>query len=153
MRIIVVSDTHGNPDLLLAAVRHAGKTDILLHLGDGQRDCAGLEGSYGGEIYRVRGNCDYAPYDVYERFIPLQGASIYMTHGHLFDVKNTLSKLWSKGSEAGADIVCFGHTHISLLEKRGNVTLLNPGSLKHGKTYGLIEIKDRKVEVCIKSLK
>jgi putative phosphoesterase len=153
MRIIVVSDTHGSPDLLLAAVRRAGKTDMLLHLGDGQRDCAVLEGNYDGETYMVRGNCDFAPYDVYERFIPLNGASIYMTHGHLFDAKITLNKLWFKGREAGADVVCFGHTHVPLLEKRGKVTLLNPGSLRHGKTYGIIEIKDGKTEISIKRLK
>jgi uncharacterized protein len=140
MRILVVSDSHGNPDLLLAAVRHTGYTDMFLHLGDGLRDCAVLEGKYDGQIYMVRGNCDFVPYDIYEQIIPLDGASIYMTHGHLFDVKNTLNKIWLKGREVGADVVCFGHTHIPLLEKQGNLTLLNPGSLKHGKTYGMIEI-------------
>lgn len=147
MRIIVVSDTHGSPDLLLEAVRHAGHTDMLLHLGDGQRDCAVLDGVYVGEVYRVRGNCDFAPGDIYERFLPLPGASIFMTHGHLYDAKSTLNKLWFKGREAGVDVVCFGHTHVPLLEKRGEVTLLNPGSLRAGKTYGLIEIRDGKAVV------
>jgi putative phosphoesterase len=153
MRIIVVSDTHGSPEKLLDVVRHAGKTDMLLHLGDGLRDCSILEGTYGGEIYMVRGNCDVAPYDVYERFIPLDGAAIFMTHGHLFDVKNTLSKLWAKGKEVGADIICFGHTHIPLLDKQGMITLLNPGSLRHGKTYGLIEIQNGKPEIAIRTLR
>jgi uncharacterized protein len=153
MRILVVSDTHGSPDRLLDAVRHAGKTEMLLHLGDGLRDCSILEGKYNGEIYMVRGNCDYTPYDIYERFLPLASASIYMTHGNLFDVKITLNKLWAKGREVGADIVCFGHTHIPLIDKQAKTTLMNPGSLRHGKTYGLIEIQNGKQEITIRNLK
>jgi putative phosphoesterase len=152
MRIIAVSDTHGSPDLLLTAVRHAGRTDMLLHLGDGQRDCAALDG-YSGKVWIVRGNCDFSPFDDYEHFLKLDGASIYMTHGHLFDAKITLNKLWYKGREMGADIVCFGHTHVPLLEKQGTVTLLNPGSLKHSKTYGLIEIGQEHSKINIKSMK
>jgi putative phosphoesterase len=154
MRILVVSDTHGSPDLLLAAVRHAGYTDMLLHLGDGQRDCDALDGSYDGEIYRVRGNCDYAPLDVYEHLITLpSGIIIYMTHGHLLDVKTTFNKIWFKGREVDADIVCFGHTHIPLLDKQGKLTLLNPGSLKQGKTYALMEILEGKADISIRRLK
>jgi putative phosphoesterase len=150
MRVIAVSDTHGGSDLLLAAVRHAGHTDMLLHLGDGIRDCAALDGKYDGEIHMVRGNCDFAPYDVYERLIPLDGVIVYMTHGHLLDAKATLNKLWLKGREVGADIVCFGHTHAPLLDKQGKVTLLNPGSLRHGKTYALLEIRNGKADINIR---
>lgn len=152
MRILVVSDTHGSPGLLLDAVRHAGHTDMLLHLGDGQRDCAVLAGRYDGEVLAVRGNCDFAGLDEPERFLPLGGVSIYMTHGHLYDAKVTLNKLWFKGREAGADVVCFGHTHIPLLEKRGEVTLLNPGSLRYVKTYGLIELAHGKLEMAMHKL-
>lgn len=152
MRIIVVSDTHGSPELLQAAARHAGKTDMLLFLGDGLRDCTALEGCYSGEVWKVRGNCDYMPYDTYEEFLPLNGASIFMTHGHLYDVKATLNKLLIKGRDIGADVICFGHTHVPLLEKRGNITLLNPGSLKNSKTYGMIELKEGKAEIALKKL-
>ena len=152
MRILVVADTHGSPSLLIDAVRQAGHTDMLLHLGDGQRDCAALEPGYGGQIYRVRGNCDFGPSDEYDHFIPLAGASIYMTHGHLYDAKTTLNKLWFKGREVGADIVCFGHTHVPLLEKQGEITLLNPGSLRHVKTYGLISLHDGKADIKIRRL-
>jgi uncharacterized protein len=148
-----VSDTHGSPELLLTAVRRAGRTDMLLHLGDGQRDCSILDSHYSGEVWKVRGNCDFASNDIYEQFLPLNGAVIYMTHGHLLDAKITLNKLWYKGRELGADIVCFGHTHVPLLEKQGTLTLLNPGSLKHSMTYGLIEIGPEGVNVGLKTIK
>lgn len=144
MRILVVADTHGSPSLLLDAVRQAGKPDMLLHLGDGQRDCAVLEPIYDGQIIRVRGNCDFGPYDEMEHLIPLDGAIIFATHGHLYDAKITLNKLWFKGREVGADIVCFGHTHVPLLERQGEITLLNPGSLRHVKTYAIIEVSNGK---------
>jgi uncharacterized protein len=152
MRILVVSDTHGSPELLLSAVQHAGKTDMLLFLGDGLRDVAALEGSYEGEVWKVRGNCDYMPYDYYEHFLPLNGASIFMAHGHLYDVKTTLNRMLAKGRELKADVLCFGHTHVPILDKRGNITLLNPGSLRNTKTYGLIELKDGKAEIALRSL-
>ncbi len=152
MRILVVSDTHGSPSVLLDAVRQAGSTDMLLHLGDGQRDCAVLEPVYNGQIVRVRGNCDFGPYDDTERLLRLDGATVFMTHGHLYDAKITLNKLWFKGREMGADIVCFGHTHVPLLEKQGEMTLLNPGSLRHVKTYGLVRIVGSSIDVSIHRL-
>jgi putative phosphoesterase len=152
MRILVVSDTHGSPDLLLAAVRHAGRTDMLLHAGDGIRDCAALGGVYDGDIHMVRGNCDFILHNDYEDRMQVDGVSIYLTHGHLFDAKITLNRLWLKGRELGADIVCFGHTHAPLLEKQGKLALLNPGSLRHGKTYGLIEVSKGESNISIKCL-
>jgi uncharacterized protein len=151
MRIIVVSDTHGSADLLLAAVRQAGKTDMLLHLGDGQRDCAALVGAYDGEVHTVRGNCDYTG-DVYERMLVPNGIVIYMTHGHLYDAKMTLNKLWFRGRECGADIVCFGHTHVPLLDRQGKLSLLNPGSLRHVRSYALIDIVGGKASVKLQKL-
>jgi putative phosphoesterase len=153
MRIIVVSDTHGAPELLLSAVRQAGKTDMLLHLGDGQRDCGALERAYGGEVRMVRGNCDFMGGDLYEQILSPGGVVVFMTHGHLYDAKLTLNKLWYKGQQCGADIVCFGHTHMPLLDRQGKLTLLNPGSLRHGRTYGLIEIRDGKADVKIRDLR
>lgn len=152
MRIIVVSDTHGSPDTLLSALRQEEGADMLLHLGDGLRDCAALDGRYPGEVWKVRGNCDFAVGDTCEQMLMLNGAAIYMTHGHLYDVKMTLNKLWFKGRECGADIVCFGHTHVPLLDKQGKLTLLNPGSLRHGRTYGLITIAGGKAETGLRRL-
>ncbi len=152
MRILVVSDTHNSPELLRAAVRHAKGADMLLHCGDGVRDCDALEDIFRGEIARVKGNCDFSPGDVTELFLPLNGANIFLTHGHLYEAKYTLNKLWFKGREVGADIVCFGHTHAPLLERQGEMTLLNPGSLRGGKTYAMITLQDGKADIAMKDL-
>ena len=151
MRVIVVSDTHGRADMLLSAVRNTPGADMLLHLGDGQRDCAALDGVFEGAVRTVRGNCDFTC-DACEQTLTPGGVVVYMTHGHLYDAKLTLNKLWYKGRECGADIVCFGHTHVPMLEKQGNLTLLNPGSLRYVGSYGIISILDGKAEINLKRL-
>ena len=152
MRVLVVSDTHGSPDLLLEAVRHAGHTDALLHLGDGAKDCGALRSNYGGDIYQVKGNCDFTPMDANDRMLALGGAPVYMTHGHMYDVKTTLNRLWFRGRELQAAVVCFGHTHVPLLNRQGHMLLLNPGSLRYGSTYAVLTIRDGAVDAAMHSL-
>lgn len=152
MRVAVVSDTHGRSDTLARALRQAGHVDLLLHCGDGERDCDALA-DFSGQILRVRGNCDLASAEPDDRLLRLPGATIYMAHGHLLDAKNTLYRLWARGRETQADFVCFGHTHTPLLDRQGGLSLLNPGSLRYGQSYALIELRGGKADVRLKSLK
>ena len=139
MRIVIVSDTHGRADLLTEAMRQAGRTDLLVHLGDGVRDCDALEPPYGGEILQVRGNCDIASLEPADRLVPLDGGTLYLCHGHLLDAKHTLYRLWTRGREVEAALVCFGHTHQPLLDRQGELILLNPGSLRYSGTFALLD--------------
>ena len=52
--------------------------------------------------------------------------------------------------EAGADLAVFGHTHIPFYENSGNLILLNPGSIKYTRTFGIIEIDGSKIcaDIC-----
>ena len=62
MRILVFSDSHGNPGTMFRAVKdhlEHGGVDMILHLGDGYRDFTALEGLYPDiPSYMVMGNCD-----------------------------------------------------------------------------------------------
>ena len=59
MRLLVVSDSHGNAYNLRNAVMRQPGADMIIHLGDGQSDYESV--ILGGEKKSVfvRGNCDY----------------------------------------------------------------------------------------------
>ena len=47
------------------------------------------------------------------------------------------------------DCAVFGHTHQGLCDIKNGITLLNPGSIRYGKTFGVIEIEDGKLRADI----
>ena len=60
MKIIVLSDSHGNTQALLQAVAVTGP-DLILHLGDQIRDCAVLHRNFPQIPLRtVKGNNDFS---------------------------------------------------------------------------------------------
>ena len=60
--------------------------------------------------------------------VEVAGHRIFLTHGHLFNVRLDTGMLAEAARTTGADIVVYGHTHIALVE-HGDVTVLNPGSI------------------------
>ena len=64
-----------------------------------------------------------------EQILEAENRIIYVTHGHLYNVKSTLMPLSYRAQEVNASIVCFGHSHLLGAEKIGNTLFLNPGSL------------------------
>ena len=58
MKILVFSDSHGNPDHMLTAIRREAP-DAIFHLGDGESDLRAVKRAFPDlPIYSVRGNCD-----------------------------------------------------------------------------------------------
>lgn len=60
MRIVVVSDTHRDFDRLYRlALVEKGRTDLFVHLGDGEQELDDLRAAFPGlALLSVRGNCD-----------------------------------------------------------------------------------------------
>jgi putative phosphoesterase len=121
--------------------------DLCIHLGDGERDTAGFHADFPFKnFYCVRGNCDPG-HTPAERTIPIGGKTLFITHGHLYDVKNGLERLTQTAVELKADIVLYGHTHegFETYDSVHKIHFLNPGSIsmpKPGKppTYGILEL-------------
>ncbi len=100
----------------------------------------------------VRGNCDFISKQPYEQLCEAGDKKLFITHGHLFDVKMTTKALMRAGAEQEADIILFGHTHERLCEYVDDPEyekpfyLVNPGSISMPHdgipTYALIEIRD-----------
>ena len=143
MKILVVSDNHGDRDCLVDLVNHyEGQVDALFHCGDSE-----LEPT--DELWQkfivVQGNCDF--YDEFPKTVTKKVGDlvIYMTHGHLANVRMGLTTLALQAEEAGATIALFGHTHVLGAERHNNILFVNPGSIRlprgpvQEKTYAIIE--------------
>lgn len=152
MKIIIFSDSHKNFSSMVKVMEKEKAVDWLIHAGDVHSDVEDLEIMYPRTpLAYVKGNNDYFVHDVPEdRFFTIEGIKIFLTHGHNYGVKYSLSRLYQKGEELGADIVIFGHTHVSHCEKIGRITLFNPGSAT--RSYGVLEIKDGKFDLEIREI-
>ena len=83
MKILVFSDSHGRPDLMLAAAE-LERPDHVFFLGDGLRDLdllASLQPRL--PINAVRGNCDWGEDQPLTRLVELAGFRFFLTHGHM----------------------------------------------------------------------
>ena len=151
-RIIVFSDTHKNIEPCIKLIENIKDIDMIIHAGDHWSDARELEGIFPDiPVKYVKGNCDFALAPL-EELIETEGKKIFVTHGHLYDVKlqpDRYDTIKERGIELGADVVVFGHTHIPYNINLGNITLLNPGSVKYTRNFGIIEIENSKIGTAV----
>ena len=60
----------------------------------------------------------------------------FLTHGHFYSVSVGTERLIDEAQDRGVQIAMFGHTHKPYLERRGDLTVLNPGSLSFPRQEG-----------------
>lgn len=162
MRIIVVSDSHGDVDLLHDIVsRNRGNCDLVIHLGDNLKDI--------NEVMRdfpmiaklgVLGNCDFASMYLDARIegtFSVEGKRIFYTHGHKYNVGFGIEYLVSNAKFNNCNIALYGHTHVAVCEECNGVLVINPGSISRprdgsGGTYAIIDINDGKVYYSIEEV-
>jgi len=139
MKILVVSDTHGNTDKLSMAIKSCEPFDIFIHGGDGIRDIGSVNIPDGVVVTAVRGNTDInSPVDFEELLLEnIDGRRVAVTHGHRFNVKAGTSLLLAEAKRLGADAAFFGHTHARHISA-GKPLLFNPGSLSDN-SYGIVD--------------
>lgn len=155
MRILVVSDSHGDKYNLIKAIDEQKSAEIIIHCGDSRGELSDLNLLYKDKmIVAVKGNCDMGSTLENTQTINVCGKKIFVTHGHLFNAKYTLLNLCLKAREEKADILLFGHTHNPLNIYDDGLYILNPGSL-HGynATYGYIDVTDKGILTNIVKLK
>jgi len=141
----VLADTHGNTDMICRQLKQ-WKLDCLLFAGDFYADGHKIARALKTKFYGVTGNCDASSSaGKSEEVIEIMGKRIYLTHGHQYGVKQSISRLYYRACELGVDVVVYGHTHTPHLEQNGELWLMNPGSpsrprLDNQGTYGIIEM-------------
>lgn len=148
MKILVVSDTHGDSERLLEVADENKDFDVLIHLGDGERDFRDLEVKYPnkGLVY-VGGNCDYGIHPN-EHVAIAKGQKFFCCHGHRYGVNYGIELLANAAIENECGFALYGHTHVPKIETLNGVQVMNPGSLTlprggSKRSYGVIEISDR----------
>ena len=152
MEIVVVSDSHGASEKLLELERLYPHADAYLHCGDLEDECS----LYPKWIF-VRGNNDYFASEEdmpSQRVVSIGNHKIFMCHSHLFPFYHREEAMIAKAKEYGCDIVLYGHTHRSDLKQKGDMVIMNPGSIywpRDGKepSYGLITEKDGELKAQI----
>ena len=145
MRILVLSDTHGDFSSMLRAIDAQPNAEVIIHCGDGKAQIDTLIEKYPDKkIIAVRGNCDWGAKYPDVQCVEVGGKNIFVTHGHLYQVKFTPYNLICAARENHADIVCFGHTHCAMNEYEDGLYIMNPGSCHgYGASYGYIDIIDK----------
>lgn len=146
MRIVVVSDTHGNGRALRQAILDQPRASAVIHLGDGVREAQEAAREFADlPFFLVRGNCDWSTAGEeipVTRLEFLGGKRILCTHGHAYEVKYGLYRAVCAAHEQRADVLLYGHTHQAYTDYEDGLYILNPGSLSRGGpvSYGLLDI-------------
>jgi len=168
MKLFFVSDIHGSPFYLKQVLEDfkKEKADYIVILGDhlyhgarnplpreyNPKEVAQLLNEFSDKIIAVRGNCDSEVDEMVLEFPMMStystvlhnGRRLFLTHGHIYH-ENNLPNLRE------GDALIYGHTHIPKLDKKGNVYIINPGSITFPKennpnSYGILENNTFKIK-------
>ncbi|MGP4062502.1 metallophosphoesterase [Halobacillus sp. H74] len=140
-KVLIISDSHGLTEEVVEIKQRHENVDAMIHCGDSELpyNSAELEG-----FYYAKGNCDFEPEMENEQVVEVGDLTFLVAHGHLFQVKSTLMPLSYKAEEVGAQVACFGHSHIAGAEKVKDTLFINPGSARLPRdrdepTYAILE--------------
>lgn len=149
MKLLIVSDTHGDVRALRRVVDKEQDAAAVFFLGDGLRDAETLQEERPAlRLYTVRGNTDLSANAPATALAPFGGVLFFYTHGHGYGVKSSLTELAEAAAVRDAQVALFGHTHRPALEQRNGVILFNPGalsSLQGEGHYGIATVQDGNV--------
>lgn len=141
LKLIVLSDSHGDLTnlhwLSEQILREIGPVDAIVHCGDGYRDFESMQAWFlnahpGCRFYAVAGNCDFHRPASDKIITEMENIKVMITHGHMYQVKSSLSMLDIEAKKQDCRLVLYGHTHRPSWEMRGTL-LINPGAAKDGR--------------------
>ncbi len=139
MKILVLSDTHGDVWRLREIFSRESGFSLCIFLGDGERDLEPFFPMPNVPLIGVRGNCDFCSSLPTKIVTQEGGKTIFCVHGHEQHVKYGNAWLRDAARDAKADIALYGHTHVPVQEYNNGLYLCNPGSVRNG-DYAVLEI-------------
>ena len=136
MKILIVSDTHRYHKYYDKMLEQEGGADLLIHLGDLEGGEYYIEQTAGCPVHMVAGNNDIFTQLPMDKEFYIGKKRVYATHGHHYYVSAGYERLYQEAIRRKADIVMFGHIHRPVNVEKGNVLLLNPGSISYPRQAG-----------------
>ncbi len=129
MKILVISDTHGQINNPIKILHDDKSITHVIHLGDTVADAHALQHIfYDKSFCKIRGNNDWREQVNDSALLSLCGHNIFAAHGHIFGVKTGYSSLAGHAKSLGCDLALFGHTHIYADETINGVRCINPSN-------------------------
>ena len=141
MKILVMSDSHGNEENMLRATEKTSPA-LIIHLGDCSRDTRCLDKHYPNiPLWKVRGNCDFGSFEPDSGLEEVDGVRIFFAHGHNHNVKMNMDSFLNSVGFSGSALGLYGHTHRAGWNAVAGMEILNPGSIgdHYHPTYAVIE--------------
>ena len=148
-KILVLSDTHKNYDILKKVLKMEKNYNTIFHLGDDYEDIESLKTEKEVSLFRVPG--------IYHPKY-LSGVLPKTLIAEIDNISFTLVHSISDCLNPKTNFVLFGHTHNFTFYKKDGVYFLNPGHLKsetdrgHIATYATVTINSSNIKLKIKSL-
>ena len=141
MKILVVSDTHGDLTFLNEILRKNPSMDLYIHCGD---ICLAPY-EVPSPLAVVKGNCDYFEYPR-KLDLPSGFGNIHVEHGDYY-----LARTDEYIKNQKCFIYLYGHTHSKKAYRVGETYVFNPGSLTRPRdgspSYLIIGINDESGEI------
>ncbi len=154
MKALVFSDSHGATNAAIELLTREKDCPVVFFLGDGARDFARLKEIFPDrQFIGVRGNNDFHCSLETEAYKHIDGVTLMACHGHIFDVRYTLSSLLKKAEGVRAHIALYGHTHRADMynDPVTGICAINPGALCE-KRYCVLTLEKGQFDVEFKSL-
>lgn len=131
MKILIVSDSHGNDEILRELYKMYPNMDYYLHAGDSQSSLMAIY-----PFDSVLGNCDFYDFDLVRKISTPKG---YLLMRHY--------PKYSKEEIKDVKFFIHGHTHVARVKKENELYVICPGSVSLPRdgtngTYMIIEINE-----------
>ena len=145
MRVVIVSDTHGELDDRIAHEAIAG--DVVVHAGDiGSREVLDALTPRNGRLIAIRGNNDVrekwrsSDWELLESLpwearVALPGGELVAVHGHRYGVPGRHHARMRR-DYPGARLVVYSHSHLKCSDRSASPWILNPGAAGRVRTFG-----------------
>ncbi len=154
MKALVFSDSHGALNAAIEMLTIEKDCPVVFFLGDGARDMQRLTEMFPERKFiAVKGNNDFYSSFETEAYKHIDGVTIMACHGHIFDVRYTLTSLLKKAEGVRANIALYGHTHKANMynDPVTGICAINPGALCERK-YCVLTIEKGQFDIEFKSI-